>query len=75
MEGSYENRNRSEPLKFVKNLSHEHYLIGNGHQLDCIGFGTMTKNGFVGADYIWSINLKKKIDAKVCSIIYTHVDE
>jgi hypothetical protein len=38
-------------------------LIGNKYQLDAITLGLPTTRGYMNAEYLWSINLKKDIIA------------
>ena len=47
-------------LKYLANLSPEHFLMGNENQIDMIGFGSIA-HGFVDTDYYWSLSLKGPI--------------
>lgn len=50
----------SNPLKFIKQLTNEHFLVGNQYKVDVMHIGAIIDD-FIDTEYMWSLDFKKGI--------------
>jgi hypothetical protein len=52
------------PLKYIKKLTNDHFLVGNEYRVDVMYLGGIIED-FIDTEYYWSLDFKKGISEVV----------